>query len=122
MRRFLLFVVVSCIAASAVRSLWPSQLADYLALFHQQSSVNSGVVVTALGLLAPLLVALWVRLRRSKRELDRLQRELDRVRRELDRRRGELAPPGVPAPPPVRPVMAAYPPAPSAPWEPSAWR
>jgi hypothetical protein len=115
MRRFLLFVVVSCIAASAVRSLWPSQLADYLALFHQHSSVNSGVVVTALALLAPLLVALRVRLRRSKRELDRLRRELHRLR-------GELAPPGVPAPPPVPPVMAAYPPAPSAPWEPSAWR
>ena len=108
MRRFLLFVVVSCIALLAVRSLWPSQLADYLALFHQRSSVNSGVVVTALGLLALLLTALRVRLSRSERELHRL--------------RGELAPPGVPAPPPVPPVMAAYPPAPSAPWEPSAWR
>jgi hypothetical protein len=115
MRRFLLFVVVSCIAASAVRSLWPSQLADYLALFHQHSSVNSGVVVTALGLLALLLAALWVRLWRSQRELARLRRELDRLRR-------GLAPPAVPGPPPVPPVMAAYPPAPSTPWEPSAWR
>jgi heme exporter protein D len=115
MRRFLLFVVVSCIAALAVRSLWPSQLADYLALFHQHTSVNSGVVVTALGLLALLLTALRVRRRRLERELDRLRRELDRLRR-------GLAPPVVPAPPPVPPVVAAYPPAPSAPWEPSAWR
>jgi hypothetical protein len=115
MRRFLLFVVVSCIAVSVVRSLWPSQLAAYLALFHQQTSVNSGVVVTALGLLALLLAALWVRMWRSGRELDRLRRELDRLRR-------RPAPPVVPAPPPVPPVMAAYPPAPSAPWEPSAWR
>jgi|GEM_PF-1917496 hypothetical protein len=115
MRRFLLFVVVSCIAVSVVRSLWPSQVADYLALFHQHSSVNSGVVVTALGLLALLLAALWARLRRSQRELDRLRRELDRLRR-------RSAPPVVPAPPSVPPVMAAYPPAPSAPWETSAWR
>ena len=98
MRRFLLFVVVSCIAVVVVRSLWPSQLAGYLALFHQRSSVNSGVVVTALGLLALLVIALRVRLSRSERELDRLRRE--------------LAPP----------VVADYPPAPSAPWEPSAWR
>jgi hypothetical protein len=105
MRRFLLFVVVSCIAALVVRSLWPSQLADYLALFHQHSSVNSGAVVSALGLLALLLAALRVRLWRSERELARLRRELARLRR-------ELAPP----------VVAAYPPAPSAPWEPSAWR
>jgi pilus assembly protein TadC len=105
MRRFLLFVVVSCIAALVVRSLWPSQLADYLALFHQHSSVNSGVVVTALGLLPLLLAVLWVRRWRSERELARL-------RRELDRRRREQAPP----------ELAAYPPAPSAPWEASAWR
>jgi hypothetical protein len=115
MRRFLLFVVVSYIAVSAVRFLWPSQLADYLALFHQQTSVNSGVVVTALGLLPLLLAALWVRLWRSERELDRLRRELDRLRR-------GLAPPAVPSPPPDPPVVAAYPPAPSTPWEPSAWR
>ena len=115
MRRFLLFVVVSCIAASVVRSLWPSQLADYLALFHQHASVNSGAVVTALGLLALLLATLWVRLWRSERELARLRRELARLRR-------GLAPPVVPAPPPVPPVVAAYPPAPSAPWAPSAWR
>src|SRR5215207_1049473 len=49
MRRFLLFVVVSYIAASAVRFLWPSHLADYLALFPEPPPVNSGVVVTALG-------------------------------------------------------------------------
>jgi hypothetical protein len=115
MRRFLLFVVVSCIAVLAVRSLWPSQLADYLALFQQRTSVNSGVVVTALGLLAPLLVVLRVRLSRSERERERLRRELDRLRR-------EQVPPVVPAPPPVPPVLAAYPPAPSAPREPSAWR
>jgi hypothetical protein len=121
MRRFLLFVVVSCIAVSVVRSLWPSQLAAYLALFHQHTSVNSGVVVTALGLLALLLAALWVRLGRSERELDRLHRELARLRR---RPAPPVipAPPVVPAPPPVPPVMAAYPPAPSAPWAPSAWR
>ena len=105
MRRFLLFVVVSCIAVLVVRSLWPSQLAGYLALFHQRSSVNSGVAVTALGLLALLVIALRVRLSRSERELDRLRRELDRLRRELG-----------------PPVAADYPPAPSAPWEPSAWR
>ena len=105
MRRFLLFVVVSCIALLAVRSLWPSQLADYLALFHQRSSVNSGVVVTALGLLALLLTALRVRLSRSERELHRLRRELDRLHRE-----------------PGPPVVADYPPTPSAPWEPSARR
>jgi hypothetical protein len=115
MRRFLLFVVVSCIAVSVVRSLWPSQLAAYLALFHQHTSVNSGVVVTALGLLALLLAALWVRLGRSERELDRLHRELDRLRR-------RPAPPVVPAPPRDPPVMAAYPSASSAPWEPSARR
>ncbi|HWD42798.1 MAG TPA: hypothetical protein VHM23_03590 [Actinomycetota bacterium] len=115
MRRFLLFVVVSCIAAWLVRSLWPSQLADYLALFHQRMSVNRGAVVTALGLLALLLAVLGVRLRRSERELARVRRELDRLRR------GQ-APPVVPAPPPAPPVMAAYPPAPSAPWEPSARR
>ena len=105
MRRFLLFVVVSCIAVLTVRSLWPSQLADYLALFHQRSAVNSGVVVTALGLLALLLTALRVRLSRSERELRRLRRELDRLRREPD-----------------PPVVADYPPAPLAPWEPSARR
>ena len=76
MRRFLLFVVVSCIAASVVRSLWPSQLADYLALFHEHASVNSGVVVTALGLLALLLAALRVRLWRSQRDLARMRRGL----------------------------------------------
>ena len=98
MRRFLLLVFLSCAAAAAAVALMPRQLAGYLALFHQRSSVNSGVVVTALGLLALLVIALRVRLSRSERELDRLRRE--------------LAPP----------VVADYPPAPSAPWEPSAWR
>jgi hypothetical protein len=112
MRRFLLFVVFSCIAVLTVQSLWPSQLDDYLALFSQKTSVNSGAVVTALGLVPLLLAALRMRLGRSERELSRLRRELDRLRR------GQV-PPEDPAPPPVPPVMAAYP---SAPWEPSVRR
>lgn len=76
MRRFLLLVFGSCAAAAAAFSLWPRQLAGYLALFGQRTSVNSGVAVTVLAVLTLLLVALRVRLWRSERDLARLRRGL----------------------------------------------
>jgi hypothetical protein len=102
MRRFVLFVVVSCSTALAVSALFPRQLGGYLALFRQHSAVNSGLAVTVVGVLTLLLAALRVRLWRLQRELARLRRE--------------LAQPMVPAYPTVPLVMAAYPPAPPGPW------
>jgi membrane protein implicated in regulation of membrane protease activity len=98
MRRFLLLVFGSCAAAAAAFSLWPGQLAGYVALFGQHTSVNSGVAVTVLAVLTLLLAALRVRLWRSERDLARL-------------RRG-LAQPMVPA----APVYPAYPPYPVSSW------
>ena len=76
MRRFLVVVFGSCAAASAAFSLWPRQLAGYLALFGERTSVNSGVAVTVLAVLTLLLVALRVRLWRSERDLARMRRGL----------------------------------------------
>ena len=97
MRQFLLLVFVVGAGVSAAFSLWPRQLGGYLALFGQRTSVNSGVAVTVLAVLALLLVALRVRLWRSERDLARL-------------RRG-LAEPMAPAAPvhPAAPVYPAYP-------------
>ncbi len=94
MRRFLLLVFLFCAAASAAFSLWPRQLAGYLALFEQHTLVNSGVAVTVLAVLTVALVALRVRLWRSERDLARM-------------RRG-LTPPAAPAYPayPVSPVSS----------------
>jgi hypothetical protein len=94
MRRFLLFVFVSCTAAAVAFSLWPRQLGGYLAMFGQHTSVNRGVAVTVLAALTLLLVALQVRLWRSQQDLARARRDLAR-------------PAGVAAPP--------------APWGPAAW-
>ena len=71
MRRFLLLVFVSCMAASVAFSLWPRQLEGYLALFERRTVVNSGVAVTVLAVLLLALVAQRVRLWRSQRELAR---------------------------------------------------
>jgi hypothetical protein len=101
MRRFLLLVFGSCAAAAAAFSLWPRQLDDYLALFGQHTSVNSGVAVTVLGLLTLLLVALRVRLWRSERDLARLRRL--------------AAQPPLPAAP-VYPAYPAYPASPVSSW------
>ena len=76
MRRFLLWVVVSCTLLSIVFSLWPRQLGGYLAMFSQQTSVNRGVAATVLGVLTALLAALRVRLWRSERDLARIRRGL----------------------------------------------
>ena len=76
MRRFLLWVFVSCTALSVAFSLWPRQLGGYLAMFSQHTSVNRGFAVTVLGLLTALLVALRVRLWRSQRDLARIRRGL----------------------------------------------
>jgi hypothetical protein len=76
MRRFLLLVFFSCMAASVAFSLWPRQLDGYLALFGRHTVVNSGVAVTVLAVLTLLLVALRVRLWRSERELARARRGL----------------------------------------------
>jgi hypothetical protein len=76
MRRFLLFMFVSCTAASVAFSLWPRQLDGYLALFERRTMVNSGVAVTVLALLTLSLVALRVRLWRSQRELARARQGL----------------------------------------------
>ncbi len=76
MRRFLLWVFVSCTALSVAFSLWPRQLGGYLAMFGQHTSVNRGVAVTVLGVLTLLLVALRVRLWRSQRDLARIRRGL----------------------------------------------
>jgi membrane protein DedA with SNARE-associated domain len=76
MRRFLLWVFVSCTALSVAFSLWPRQLGGYLAMFSQHTSVNRGVAVTVLGVLTLLLAALRVRLWRSERDLARIRRGL----------------------------------------------
>jgi hypothetical protein len=77
MRRFLLLVFGSCAAAAAAFSLWPRQLGGYFALFGQNTVVNSGVAVTVVGALTLLLVALQVRLWRTRRDLARMRRGLD---------------------------------------------
>jgi hypothetical protein len=89
MRRFLLWVFVSCTALSVVFSLWPRQVDGFVAMFGQHTTVNRGVAVTVLGVLVALLVALRVRLWRSERDLARI-------------RRGQLE----------QPPALAYPPAP----------
>jgi hypothetical protein len=76
MRRFLLFVFVSCTAVSVAFSLWPRQLDGYLALFERRTVVNSGLAVTVLAVLTLALVALRVRLWRSQRELARARQGL----------------------------------------------
>ena len=77
MRRFLLFVFFSCTAASVALSLWPRQLGGYLAMFGQHSSVNRGLAATVLGVLTLALVALQLRLWRSRRDLARARRGLE---------------------------------------------
>jgi hypothetical protein len=96
MRRFLVFVILSCAAASAALALLPRQVDGYLAMFSQNDLVNRGVAVTVVGVLLLLLAALQLR-------LSRLRRELARTRRDLGRR--DLGQPPVllytyPAPPP----------------------
>ena len=86
MRRILLFVFVTCTAASVAFSLWPRQLGDFLALFGQDAVVNRGVAVTVLAVLTVALLALRARLWRSERDLARF-------------RRGLVQPPAVPYPP-----------------------
>jgi hypothetical protein len=76
MRRFLLFVFVTCTATAAAFSMWPRQIGGYLALFGQHTSVNRGVAVTLPVALTVLLVALRVRLWRSERDLARARRGL----------------------------------------------
>jgi hypothetical protein len=77
MRRFLLFVFVSCTAASVALSLWPRQLGGYLAMFGQHTSVNRGLAATVLAVLTVALVALQLRLWRSRRDLARARRGLE---------------------------------------------
>jgi hypothetical protein len=89
MRRFLLWVFVSCTVLSVAFSLWPRQLDGFVAMFSQHTTVNRGVAVTVLAVLTALLVALRVRLWRSQRDLARIRR-------------------GLPEPPPA----LVYPPAP----------
>ena len=76
MRRFLLWVFVSCTALSVVFSLWPRQVDGFVAMFGQHTTVNRGVAVTVLVVLVALLVALRVRLWRSQRDLARVRRGL----------------------------------------------
>jgi hypothetical protein len=76
MRRFLLWVFVSCTVLSVAFSLWPRQLDGFVAMFSQHTTVNRGVAVTVLGVLTALLVALRVRLWRSQRDLARIRRGL----------------------------------------------
>jgi hypothetical protein len=93
MRRFLLFVFVSCAALSAVFSLWPAELGRLLDSFGQDAVVNRGLAVLVLAGMTVALLALRVRLWRSERDLARIRRDL-------------AQPPAVPYPP--------------APWGPSA--
>jgi hypothetical protein len=76
LRRFLLLVFLSCTALSVAFSVWPRQLAGFLALFEQRAVVNRGVAVTVLVVLTVLLLALRVRLWRSERDLARIRRGL----------------------------------------------
>ena len=76
MRRFLVFVILSCAAASAALALLPRQVDGYLAMFSQNDLVNWGVAVTVLAVVTLALVALRVRLWRSERDLARLRRGL----------------------------------------------
>jgi hypothetical protein len=101
MRRFLLFVFVSCIAVSVAAGLWPRQVDGYLGLFERHTVVNSGVAVTVVAVLAVALVALRVRLWRAQRELARARR-------------------GLPVPAAYPPVAFPYPPV-AVPYPPPAW-
>jgi hypothetical protein len=76
MRRFLVFVILSCAAASAALALLPRQVDGYLAMFSQNDLVNRGVAVTVVGVLLLLLAALQLRLSRLRRELARTRRDL----------------------------------------------
>jgi hypothetical protein len=75
MRRLLVFVIVSCIAAVAAPVLLPRQVDGYLAMFGQYD-VSRGVAVTVVGVLLLLLAALLLRLWRLHRELIRTRRDL----------------------------------------------
>jgi hypothetical protein len=78
MRRFLLYVFVSCTALAAAFSLFPDQLGRFLELFGQDTVVNRGMAVTVLAGLTVALLALRVRLWRSERDLARIRRDLAR--------------------------------------------